>query len=128
METDYDAIVIGSGQAGPFLAVRLAKAGLKTLLIERQHLGGTRGKNGCIPTKTMVASARSAYMARRAAEFGVVIDGAVRVDLHAVKARKDRIVAQSVEGLATWLGATPGLDVLFGHARLVSSHAVEVGG
>ncbi len=128
MEPNYDAIVIGSGQAGPFLAVRLAKAGLKTVLIERQHLGGTCVNDGCIPTKTMVASARSAYMARRAAEFGVVIDGAVRVDLRALKGRKDRIVAQSVDGLATWIGGTPGLDVVFGHARFVSAHAVEVGG
>jgi len=125
---NYDAIVIGSGQAGPFIAVRLAKAGLKTLLIEREHLGGTCVNDGCIPTKTMIASARTAHMARRAGEFGVVVGEAVRVDLAAVKARKDRIVAQSIDGLATWIGETNGLDVVFGHARFVSAHEVEVGG
>jgi pyruvate/2-oxoglutarate dehydrogenase complex dihydrolipoamide dehydrogenase (E3) component len=76
----------------------------------------------------MIASARTAHMARRAGEFGVVLGETVRVDLRAVKARKDRIVAQSVDGLATWIGGTPGLDVVFGHARFVSPHAVEVGG
>ncbi len=72
MSTPYDAIVIGSGQAGPSLAVRLAEAGLKTALIEREHLGGTCVNDGCIPTKTLVASARTAHVARRAADYGVV--------------------------------------------------------
>src|SRR5450432_1134710 len=115
MTSPYDAIVIGSGQSGPFLAVRLAQAGMKTALIEREHLGGTCVNDGCIPTKTMVASARTAHVARRAADYGVVVDGAVRVDMHAVKARKDRIVAQSIEGLTSWLGGTRGLEVVFGH-------------
>ena len=103
MTTSYDAIVIGSGQAGPFLAVRLARAGMKTALIEREHLGGTCVNDGCIPTKTLVASARAAHVARRAADYGVRVGGPVSVDMKAVKARKDRVVAQSVEGLTKWL-------------------------
>jgi pyruvate/2-oxoglutarate dehydrogenase complex dihydrolipoamide dehydrogenase (E3) component len=91
MATSYDAIVIGSGQSGPFLAVRLAQAGLKTALIEREHLGGTCVNDGCIPTKTLVASARTAHVARHAADYGVVVGGAVGVDMKAVKARKDGI-------------------------------------
>ena len=76
MPTRYDAIVIGSGQAGPSLAARLAGAGMKTALIEREHLGGTCVNDGCIPTKTLVASARAAHVARHAADYGVRIDGA----------------------------------------------------
>ena len=89
MSTSYDAIVIGSGQAGPSLAVRLAEAGMKTALVEREHLGGTCVNDGCIPTKTLVASARTAHVARRAADYGVRIVGPVSVDMKAVKARKD---------------------------------------
>src|SRR3982751_2266234 len=117
MSTSYDAIVIGSGQAGPFLAVRLAKAGLKTALIEREHLGGTCVNDGCIPTKTLVASARAAHVAHRAADWGVRIGGPVTVDMRAVKARKDRIVAQSIENLTRWLNGTPNLTLTWGHAR-----------
>ena len=83
----YHAIVIGSGQAGPFLAVRLARAGLRTALIEREHFGGTCVNDGCIPTKTLVASARVAHLMRRAADYGVDIGGPLRVDMKAVKAR-----------------------------------------
>jgi pyruvate/2-oxoglutarate dehydrogenase complex dihydrolipoamide dehydrogenase (E3) component len=128
MTSSYDAIVIGAGQAGPFLAVKLAQAGMKTALIEREHLGGTCVNNGCIPTKTLVASARTAHVARRAGDYGVVVDGAVKVDMKAVKARKDRVVAQSVEGLSKWLAATPNLTLVWGHARFTGPHAVEVGG
>ena len=103
MSTHYDAIVIGSGQAGHFLAVRMAEAGMKTALIEREHLGGTCVNDGCTPTKTMVASARVAHLARRAAEFGVTIGGPISVDMAAVRARKDRIVTESTTTLATWL-------------------------
>ena len=127
MTTTFDAIVIGSGQAGPFLAVRLAEAGMKTALIERAHLGGTCVNDGCMPTKTLVASARVAHMARRAGEYGVNV-GAVEVDMKAVKARKDGVVAQSVDGLTKWLTATPNLSVVWGHARFVGPHAVEVDG
>jgi len=126
MSTPYDAIVIGSGQAGPFLAARLAGAGLKTALIEREHLGGTCVNDGCIPTKTLVASARAAHVARRAAQYGVTIAGPVRVDMAAVKARKDRIVGQAIDHLATWLRDFANLTVVWGHARFVGPHAVEV--
>ena len=128
MNTSCDAIVIGAGQAGPSLAVRLAQAGLKTVLIEREHLGGTCVNDGCIPTKTMVASARTAQVARRAADYGVNISGEISVDFSAVMARKNRIVAQSVDGLASWIKGTANLELVFGHARFVAPHAVEVGG
>ncbi len=128
MTTSYDAIVIGTGQAGPFLAVRLAEAGLKTALVEREHLGGTCVNDGCIPTKTLIASARTAHVARRAGDYGVRIGGAVSVDMQAVKARKDRVVAQSVEGLSKWIAATANLTLLWGHARFVGPHTVEVNG
>jgi pyruvate/2-oxoglutarate dehydrogenase complex dihydrolipoamide dehydrogenase (E3) component len=124
----YDAIVIGSGQAGPFLAVRLAQSGLKVALIEREHYGGTCVNDGCIPTKTLVASARTAHVARRAVEYGVNVGGAVSVDMKAVMARKDRIVQQSVDGLTQWLRGTEGLDLVRGHARFTGPHHIEVSG
>jgi len=128
MSNLYDAIVIGSGQAGPFLAVRLAQAGLKTVLIEREHYGGTCVNDGCIPTKTLVASARAAHVARRAADYGVVLEGEVKVDMKAVKARKDRVVAQSVESLTSWLRGTANLELVSGHARFTGPRQVEVNG
>ena len=128
MSTNYDAIVIGSGQAGPFLAVRLAQSGLKVALIEREHYGGTCINDGCVPTKTLVASARTAQVARRAAEYGVNLGGAVSVDMKAVMARKDRVVRQSVDSLTRWLEGTAGLDLVRGHARFTGAHAVEVEG
>ncbi len=81
---EYDAIVIGTGQSGPALAARLTKEGLKTAVIERKLFGGTCVNVGCIPTKTLVASARAAYMARRGADFGVVIDGTIKVDMKSI--------------------------------------------
>ena len=99
MTQRFDAIIIGSGQAGPALAERLTKAGMTVAFIEREHFGGTCVNDGCIPTKTLVASAQAAFVARRHADFGVVIDGAVSVDMKAVKARKDAIVAASVTGI-----------------------------
>ena len=128
MSTSFDAIVIGSGQAGPFLAARLAGAGMKTALIEREHLGGTCVNDGCIPTKTLLASARTAHVAWRAAHYGVNVGGAVSVDMAAVKARKDRIVGQSVDSLSKWLNETENLQLVWGHARFVGPHAVEVAG
>jgi pyruvate/2-oxoglutarate dehydrogenase complex dihydrolipoamide dehydrogenase (E3) component len=128
MNTKYDVIVIGAGQSGPSLATRMAGAGKKTLLIEREHLGGTCVNDGCIPTKTLVASARTAYVARRAADYGVQISGDIRVDMKAVKARKDAVVQESITGLTKWLNNTPNLSVVFGHARFVSPHAVQVNG
>jgi pyruvate/2-oxoglutarate dehydrogenase complex dihydrolipoamide dehydrogenase (E3) component len=126
MSTPYDAIVIGSGQAGPSIAARLAGNGQRTALIEREHLGGTCVNDGCMPTKTLVASARAAHIARRAADFGVTIGGPVGVDMQAVKARKDAIVDQSKANLARWLEGIAGLDVHWGHARFVGPHALAV--
>jgi pyruvate/2-oxoglutarate dehydrogenase complex dihydrolipoamide dehydrogenase (E3) component len=122
-----DAIVIGAGQAGPSIAARCAKQGLKTVLIERGALGGTCVNNGCVPTKTWVASARAAQVARRAAEWGVVLDSPVRVDMAAVRARKDKIIAASHHSLASWLGSTPNLAVVQGDARFTGPHTVQVG-
>ena len=126
MSEKYDAIVVGTGQAGPALAVRLAKAGRKTAIIERKLFGGTCVNVGCVPTKTLVASARAAYLARRAADFGVMIAGAVHVDMARVKARKDAVVKQSNEGVTAWLKGTPNLTVFEGHGRFESAHAVRV--
>ena len=127
MTENFDAIVIGSGQAGPSLAVRLAQRGMQTALIEREHLGGTCVNDGCIPTKTLVASARVAHMARRAAEYGVSTGGAVSVDMAAVKARKDRIVQASLDSLAAWIGGTASLSLVWGSARFVGPREIAVG-
>lgn len=127
MSRSYDAIVIGGGQAGPFLAVRLAEAGRRVALIERRYMGGTCVNDGCQPTKTMVASARVAYLARRAADFGVST-GPVGVDMAAVKARKDKIVLASRDGLDSWMESTPNLTVIRGSAAFTGPHSVEVNG
>src|SRR5271165_1075471 len=99
----YDAIVIGTGQAGPSLAGRLTSAGMKVAIIERGLFGGTCVNTGCIPTKAMVASAYAAHMARRAADFGVQIASPINVDMKRVKARKDEISGQSNTGVENWL-------------------------
>ncbi len=124
----FDAVVVGAGQAGPFLAARLAAAGMKTALVEREHLGGTCVNDGCMPTKTLVASARAAYVARQAARWGVRVEGAVSVDMKAVKARKDAVVAQSVANLERWLAGAPRLELIRGHARFVGTRMLEVQG
>ena len=115
MSQSFDAIVIGAGQAGPFLAARLAGAGRRTALIERRHMGGTCVNDGCQPTKTWVASARVAYLARRAADFGVTV-GPVGVDMAVVKARKEKVVLASREGLDRWMESTENLTVIRGSA------------
>ena len=124
----FDAIVIGAGQAGPSLAVDCAHKGMRTALIERERLGGTCVNVGCIPTKTLVASARAAQVARRAAEWGVQLDGGVRVDMAAVKARKDGVVNQSRQSLDRWIAGTDRLTLILGAARFVDAHTVEVNG
>jgi pyruvate/2-oxoglutarate dehydrogenase complex dihydrolipoamide dehydrogenase (E3) component len=126
MNKSYDAIIIGTGQSGPFLAIRLAKAGRKVAIIERGLFGGTCVNTGCIPTKTLVASARVAYMARRATEFGVNI-GEVNVDMKKVKARKDTIQRPSQEGAETRLREQPNCDVYKSQARFESPHVIAVG-
>ena len=128
MGKQYDAIVIGAGQAGPSLTARLAEEGLRTAVIERKLFGGTCVNTGCTPTKAMVASARAAYMARRAEDFGVLIDGAVKVDMKKVKGRKDAIVGRSNQGLESWLGTMKNVTVHRGHARFTGHDTVEVEG
>ena len=124
----YDAIIIGSGQAGPSLAKRLAGTGRHVAIIERGAFGGTCINTGCTPTKTLVASAYAAHMARRAAEFGVVIGGGVTVDMRRVKQRKDEIVASWSAATEASLRATENCAVHRGHARFVAAHELEVGG
>ncbi|MHB9150897.1 MAG: mercuric reductase [Thermoleophilia bacterium] len=123
--TRYDAVVIGSGQGGNPLAVALAKAGWKTAMVEREHVGGTCINVGCTPTKTMVASARVAYTARRAAEFGVDT-GLVGVDMPAVLRRKNEIVASWRASGEDRLAAAPGLDLMRGEASFSAPHELEV--
>ncbi len=122
----FDALVIGTGQAGPPLAVRLGHSGRKTAIIERNLVGGTCVNNGCIPTKTLIASARAAHVARRGADFGVMIDSSIRVDMARVKARKDAVVQQSNQGVTNWLRNAPNVTLIEGHARFEGSHTVRV--
>jgi pyruvate/2-oxoglutarate dehydrogenase complex dihydrolipoamide dehydrogenase (E3) component len=123
----YDAIIIGTGQAGPPLAQRLAMAGMRVAIIERKLFGGTCVNTGCIPTKTMVASAYAARIASRAAEYGVVLNGSVRVDMKAVKARKDGISGKSRAGVESALRSLENCNVYQGHARFESPRQVRVG-
>ena len=127
--TPFDAIIIGTGQAGPPLAKRFTAAGMKVAIVERKLFGGTCVNTGCTPTKTMVASAYAAHMARRAAEFGVTIPGAgaVSVDMRRVKERKDAISAASSVGLEKWLKHMENCTVYQGHARFESARVVSVG-
>ena len=136
MTLSFDAIVIGTGQSGPSLAARLAKAGLKTAIVERKSFGGTCVNVGCIPTKTLVASARVAHVARRAAEFGVDLAGGISVDMKRVRARKDAIVRESSDGVEKWLKGLKDCTVFEGHGRFEASvegadgaslHRVRVG-
>ena len=128
MSEKYDAIVIGTGQSGPSLAGRLAAEGLKTAVLERKLFGGTCVNVGCTPTKALVASARAAYMARRAADFGVVLAGQVGVDMKRIKARKDDIVRPSTQGIEKWLSNTSNMTVYKGHGRFESANTVRVNG
>jgi pyruvate/2-oxoglutarate dehydrogenase complex dihydrolipoamide dehydrogenase (E3) component len=126
MTTTYDAIIIGTGQAGPSLAVRLAGAGMKVAIVERKRFGGTCVNTGCIPTKTLIASARAAHIARRAGEYGVTTGGSIAVDMKKVKERKDAVVRRSNEGVEKWLKGTETLTVYEGHARFEEAHRVRV--
>lgn len=127
MAERYDAIVVGAGQAGPALAARLDREGLKTAFVERKLLGGTCVNTGCIPTKTLVASARAIHMARRGAEYGFAT-GRVRVDMAAIKRRKDGVVRQSTEGLAKWIAAMKNVELIQGHARFTAPRTIAVDG
>jgi pyruvate/2-oxoglutarate dehydrogenase complex dihydrolipoamide dehydrogenase (E3) component len=127
MASMFDAIVIGTGQAGPPLAARLAGAGKRVAVIERKLFGGTCVNTGCIPTKTMIASAYAAHMARRAGEYGVQVGGPITVEMKQVKARKDAISGKSRTGVESSLRGTANVTVYKGQARFESAHEISVG-
>lgn len=126
MSRQFDAIIIGTGQAGPALAARFAAAGMTAAIIERHKFGGTCVNTGCIPTKTLVASAYAAHVARRGAEYGFAVNGDVRVDMKRVKARKDEVSGRSNRGVEEWLRGQKNCTVIQGHARFQSPHTVAV--
>ncbi|SAK76309.1 mercury(II) reductase [Caballeronia arationis] len=126
MSHHFDAVVIGTGQGGGPLAVRLAESGRKTAVIERHLFGGTCVNVGCTPTKTYVASARAAHVARHAAEYGVLIAGDVQIDMARVKARKDEVIGASRDGVEKWLRGTQNLTVFTGHGRFTGPHSIRV--
>ena len=124
----FDAIVVGTGQSGPPLAVRMAKEGLKVAVVERQRFGGTCVNYGCIPTKTLVASARAAHVARHAAALGVNIGGEVQVDMAKVHARMRSVAGDSEKGVEKWLRDAAGIEVILGQARFIGPHRLKVEG
>src|SRR3954468_9175292 len=123
----FDAIIIGAGQAGPSLADRLSGAGMHVAIVERKLFGGTCVNTGCMPTKTLVASAYAAHLARRAADFGVVLGAAVSVDMPRARARADAVTLDARTGVETWLGGMANCTVLRGHARFEGPGEVRVG-
>jgi len=123
---EFDAIIIGTGQAGPSLAERLSGAGMSVAIVERHKFGGTCVNTGCIPTKTLVASAYAAHLATRGADYGFSIDGEVRIDMKRVKARKDEISGRSNKGVESWLRGLKNCTVIQGHARFESPRTVRV--
>jgi pyruvate/2-oxoglutarate dehydrogenase complex dihydrolipoamide dehydrogenase (E3) component len=127
MTERFDAIIIGTGQSGPALARALADAGRKVAVVERKDFGGSCINHGCIPTKAYVASARAAHVARNAADWGVRVEGQVRVDLRAVKARKDKLVSESSGGVEKSLRRHENVTVIQGHARFVGPRRLRVG-
>ncbi|HYW84882.1 MAG TPA: FAD-containing oxidoreductase [Spirochaetia bacterium] len=127
MAASFDAIIIGTGQAGSPLAGRLTQAGMKIAVVERRYFGGTCVNTGCIPTKTLVASAGAAHKARRAADFGVQLPAGMHVDMRFVKSRKDAVSALSRVGIEKYLKGMTGCTVFEGHARFESSRQVRVG-
>ena len=126
MTTHFDAVIVGAGQAGPSLAGRLTAAGQRVAIVERKLIGGTCVNNGCIPTKTLVASAHAAQLARRGAEYGVAT-GPVSVDMVKVKARKDDIMLGDRKGVEDWLDGMESCTVFRGHARFEDPHTLRVG-
>ena len=127
MNTTFDAIIIGAGQAGPSLAGRLTTAGMTVAIVERHLFGGTCVNTGCTPTKTLIASAEVAHQARRAAEYGIRLSGDISTDMAAVKKRKESVVAASRNGLESWLRGMERCTVFNGHARLESERDVRIG-
>ena len=125
--THVDAIIIGAGQAGPPLAGRLTGAGMTVVLVERKHFGGTCVNTGCMPTKTLVASAYAAHLARRASEYGVVLASPPTIDMPRVRARAAAVTAKSRDGVEQWLRGMAGCTVVQGHARFESPTTVRIG-
>ncbi|MEP7185551.1 MAG: FAD-containing oxidoreductase [Rhodanobacter sp.] len=127
MTRAFDAIIVGAGQAGPSLAGRLTAAGMKVVLVERHLFGGTCVNTGCMPTKTLVASAQVAHMARRSEDYGVTLGGAVGIDMLRVMARAHKVTLDARRGMEDWLKAMDGLTLFREHARFVSPHSLRVG-
>jgi pyruvate/2-oxoglutarate dehydrogenase complex dihydrolipoamide dehydrogenase (E3) component len=127
MSRRFDAIVIGAGQAGPPLAGRLTGAGMSVALIERHLFGGTCVNTGCTPTKTLIASAYAAHLARRGADYGIMLNGPPRIDMGRVKARADAVSAKSRAGVERWLRDMKGCTVINGHASFLAPDAIQVG-
>jgi pyruvate/2-oxoglutarate dehydrogenase complex dihydrolipoamide dehydrogenase (E3) component len=123
----FDAIIIGAGQAGPPLAGRLTQAGMTVALVERKLFGGTCVNTGCMPTKTLVASAYAAHLVRRAADYGVLGAGGIHVDMGRVKARADTVVANARTGVEKFLRGLTGCSVFQGHARFEAAETIRVG-
>jgi pyruvate/2-oxoglutarate dehydrogenase complex dihydrolipoamide dehydrogenase (E3) component len=123
----FDAIVIGTGQSGPALAARFAAAGMKVAIVERKRFGGTCVNTGCMPTKTLVACAYAAHLARRGRDFGVVIDSDIKVDMKRVKARKDEVAVRASRNIEKWLKGIGNVTVFEGHGRFESPRSVRVG-
>ena len=125
---NFDAIIIGTGQSGPALARRLVAAGRKVAIIERKLFGGTCVNTGCTPTKTLIASAYAAHVARRAADYGIRIEGPVNVDMKAVKTRKDGVVSVFRNGVEQSLKTLQGCTVYQGHGRFIAKKKLAVNG
>jgi pyruvate/2-oxoglutarate dehydrogenase complex dihydrolipoamide dehydrogenase (E3) component len=126
MSRRFDAIIVGAGQAGPALAARLTKAGQAVALVERHLVGGTCVNTGCKPTKTLVASAYAAHLARRGAEYGITT-GAIGIDMPVIAARARKVILDSRQGNEDWLQGMKGLTFLRGHARFEAPGAIRVG-
>ena len=124
----FDALVVGAGQSGPFLAARMAEKGMKVALIERKFLGGTCVNAGCMPTKTLVASARAAHVARNAGGYGVTIPGEIGVDMQVVRKRAETVIMEARNGLIAWFAGMDGITVIYGHARFENERTINVNG
>jgi pyruvate/2-oxoglutarate dehydrogenase complex dihydrolipoamide dehydrogenase (E3) component len=127
MNQFFDAIVIGTGQAGPSLAGRLTASGMKVALIERKLIGGTCVNTGCMPTKTLIASAYAVHLARRSTEYGIAIESPIKIDMKQVRARADTVSTNTRRGIETWLRGMDGLTVIEGHARFEGPDIIRVG-
>lgn len=124
----FDAILIGAGQAAPSLSALMAESGMKVALIERKFIGGTCVNTGCMPTKTLVASARAAHMSRRAADFGIRIAGEVAIDMQVVRRRAHQVTMDARQGLEDWLGSMDNVTFIHGHARFEAADQIRVNG